>query len=144
MTSHRCKPTGSSSRGWSQPETLWTRVFQNHLAPSSHRLISLTLKKCPFLISRTGPENSLAKHTLYLIKLKIADSIGFRGSSKSSEIPLALAMGRKGGANGVGRAFGVSCFVRTHETSGFSRGEKSSGVLIQKPPSNCSIQPSTA
>src|SRR6266568_4267350 len=47
-------------------------------------------------------------------------------SSKSSEIPLALAMGRKGGANGVGRAFGVSCFVRTHETPGFSRGEKSS------------------
>src|SRR5438552_3277331 len=46
-------------------------------------------------------------------------------SSKSSEIPLALAMGRKGGANGVGRAFGVSCFVRTHETPGFSRGEKS-------------------
>src|SRR5439155_11634960 len=47
-------------------------------------------------------------------------------SSQSSEIPLALARGRKGGANGVGRAFGVSCFVRTHETPGFSRGEKSS------------------
>src|SRR5213593_917586 len=35
-------------------------------------------------------------------------------------------MGRKGGANGVGRAFGVSCFVRTNETPGCSRGEKSS------------------
>src|SRR6266581_9757993 len=43
-------------------------------------------------------------------------------------------MGRKGGANGVGRAFGVSCFVRTHETPGFSRGEKSSDRMFLEDP----------
>src|SRR5437870_9170894 len=51
-------------------------------------------------------------------------------SSKSSEIPLALAMGRKGGANGVGRAFGVSCFVRTHETPGFSRWQLDTNIHL--------------